>query len=58
MDCVDILTPSQWSKDYFTKDLAEHRLGCDIIITTRRLTVVTLIDAWEQLPAVIPAKPA
>ena len=49
---------SQWSKDYYTKDLTKHMLGCDIIITTRRLTVVTLIDDWEQLPAFIPAKHA
>ena len=28
-------------------------LGCDIIITTRQLTVVTLSDDWEQLQELI-----
>ena len=46
-------TRLQWSKDHYTKDLTEYMLGCDIIITRRQLTVVTLSDDWEQLQELI-----
>ena len=46
-------TRLQWSKDYSTKDLTEYMLGCDMVITTRQLTVVTLSDDREQLQELI-----
>ena len=46
-------SPLQWGKYYYIKSLTDFTLGCDIIITTRQLTVVTLSDDWEQLQELI-----
>ena len=52
---IGVMNPSplQWSEYSYIKSLTDFTLGCDIIITTRQLTVVTLSDDWEQLQELI-----
>ena len=34
----ELLSPSQWSEIYYTKDIDDYTLGCDIIISTTQLS--------------------
>ena len=45
----ELRSPLQWSKYYYIKSLTDYTLGCDIYLTTRQLTVVTLNEEWEEL---------
>ena len=45
----ELRSPLPSSKYYYTKNLSEYMLGCDIHITTRQLTLVTLNEEWEEL---------